>query len=177
MTTTDITRLIRQSLAGGILLITALLLMSVTQARAETLKGRNVYHITKAEAIEVGDVPGHVVGIAECRGLTFFEDGEIAIVSGLFTFDYTNGSGTHEAYFLYTFEDGSTLVSRPKGTTRAIQGGKYSVFEGMQTYIRGSGRFEGIKGSGSYTGKRVAPVAAGADCYRDFTGTYTLPPR
>lgn len=177
MASMNVTRVMRQSHAAAILVITALLLMFVTQAGAETLKGRDAYHITKAEAIKVGDVPGHAVGVAKCRGLTFFDDGEVATLSVIFTYDYTNGDGTHEAYLLCTFEDGSTVVSKLKGTTRAIQGGKYSSFKGTQSYIGGNGRFKGIKGSGSYTGKRVAPVASGADCYRDFTGTYTLSPR
>ena len=158
-------------------LLMALLLMSLTQARAETVeeKGRIAYHITKAEASQVGDVPGHVVGVAEARGLSFIENGKIATYFAVFTFDYTKGSGTHETYGIATYEDGSTTVTKGQGTTTAAEGGKYSLFKGTFEYISGSGRFEGIKGSGDYSGKRVTSLAAGADCYTDYTGTYTLP--
>jgi len=159
------------------LIMTAFLLMSVTQTGAETVtqKGRIAYHLTKVEGFQVGDVPGHVVGAGEAKGLSFLDNGEIAAYSASFTFDYTKGSGTFQSYGITTYEDGSTMVTRGQATTTAVQGGKYSLFKGTYSYISGSGRFEGIKGSGSFTGKRVTSLAAGADCYVDFTGTYTLP--
>jgi len=57
-----------------VLLVTAGLLVSVTQARAETVKGRAVFHASKVEMIEVGDIPGHVVGLVEFKGLVFYSD-------------------------------------------------------------------------------------------------------
>ena len=90
-------------------------------------------------------------------------------------FDYINGNGKHQGYSSTTFEDGSTKFSSFEGITKEVEGGKSSLFEGTYTYIRGTGRFEGIEGSGSYTGKRITPLVAGADCYSDFAGTRTLP--
>ena len=138
-------------------------------------KVRNVYSVFKAEAAKVGDVPGHVVGVAEANGLIFPEKNEPAAYSVQFMFDYVNGSGTHWAYAMSTWEDGSTTVIKAEGTTTATQGGKISLFEGTYTYVKGTGRYAGIKGGGSYTGKRVTPLAAGAFCYSDATETYTLP--
>ena len=40
----------------------------------------------------------------------------------------------------------------------------------------GSGRFEGIRGKGTYVGRRVAPLSAGADGYIDLSSSYTMPP-
>ena len=144
---------------------------------AETIqqKSRTVYSIFKAEAAKVGDVPGHVVGVAEANGLIFPEKDEPAAYSVQFMFDYVNGSGRHWAYSVSTWEDGSTTVIKSEGTTTATQGGKISLFEGTYTYVKGTGRYAGIKGGGSYTGKRVTPLAAGAFCYSDATDTYTLP--
>ena len=95
----------------GILVIAVWHLASVTQAGAEDLKWRQAQHITKAESIQVGDVPGHIVGAGEIAGLAFFANGEVATLSAKATFDYTNGSGPHRAYNLYAFEDGSKLNS------------------------------------------------------------------
>ncbi len=52
------------------------------QAGAETAKGRTVYHFFKVERIEVGDVPGHVIGVADGRGLVSFDTGEVRQVTG-----------------------------------------------------------------------------------------------
>jgi len=58
--------------------------------------------------------------------------------------------------------------ARPDGT---------STFEGTYTYIGGTGRFAGVKGGGSYTGKRLAPVSQGApaDAFSENISAYTLP--
>lgn len=136
--------------------------------------GRTVYHITKAQAAAVGDVPGHLVGIAESSGLNFDDNGEVGTYYGVFTFDYINGTGTHEAYTVTTYKDGSTTILKTQGTTRLLKDG-ISRFSGEFTYVKGTGRFEGIQGTGVYTGRRVSPLNAGGDCYSLYNGTYTLP--
>jgi len=147
-------------------------------AGAETVKGRSVYHFVKIERIEVGDVSGHVIGVGEHRGLMSLDTGEVATHIGRFTLDYTSGSGTFQGYNLVTFEDGSTKIFKAQGRTTAQPSG-VSTFEASYSYIKGSGRFEGIQGTGSFTGKRMTPLTPGvpADSYLDFTETYTLPPR
>jgi len=167
MSATKLSRFSRSSLAGAVLLIAASLLLSATQARTETVKFRGVFHQIKVEDIEVGDVPGNVIGIAENKGLVFFENGEVATYSEVLTFDFTNGSFTGQGYTIITFEDGSTQVIKFLGTDK-----EKGLWKGTFTYLRGSGRFEGIKGSGSFTGKFFESIATG---YDDFTGTYTLP--
>lgn len=139
-------------------------------------KGRAVYHFVKAEVMQVGDVPGHVIGIVDASGLTFPDTGEVATYSDKISFDLINGTGPHQAYVVNTFEDKSTQITLNKGATTAHRDGT-STFEGTYTYVGGTGRFAGIKGGGSYTGKRMAPVTAGgpADSFTDYVGTYTLP--
>ncbi len=167
MYATRLTKLSRASLAGVVLLIAACLQLYANQAREETEKGRSVFRMTKKEEIEVGDVPGHVVGVIEDKGLTFYENGEIATMSNVFTFDNTYGIGTAQGYSIYTFEDGSTQVHKWQESWT-----EEGLCKGTYTYVRGTGRFEGIKGSGSFSGKFFESVATG---YDDFTGTYTLP--
>ena len=147
-------------------------------AGAESVKGRSVYHFVKIERIEVGDVPGHMVGVAEHRGLMSLDTGEVATHISRLTFDYTNGSGTFQGYSSVTFEDGSTKIFKAQGRTTAQPGG-VSTFEASYTYLKGTGRFDGIQGTGSFAGKRIAPLTPGAsgDSYLDFTETYTLPTR
>ncbi len=153
------------------------LFMAVSLAGAETIKGRTVYHFNKVEVVKVGDAPGHIVGVAEGSGLNSLDNGEVAAYSNKITIDYVDGSGTFEGYGVNSYEDGSVTVVKVQGTTTALPGGKVSLFKGTYSFVKGTVRFEGIKGSGSLTGKRVVPIGAGAECYMDTTETYTLPTR
>jgi hypothetical protein len=142
------------------------------------MKGRSSQHVTKAHAIEVGDVPGHNLFLIEQGGLFFQEDGQVATVSVKGLADFIQGSGPALGYFSYTYEDGSTTYGKYKLTVTAAPGGKTTSWEGTFEYIKGTGRFEGIKGGGTITGKRLAPLpGAGAEVYNDLAGTYTLPPK
>jgi hypothetical protein len=162
---------------GGVPIILAWLLVSITEVDAESLKWRQSQHHVKAETVEVRDVPGHVIGVTDLGGVAFFETGGVAVLSLKGLIDYTNGSGPHQAYSLYAFQDGSGFVIKMQGTTMATQDGKDFQFTGTFSFIRGSGRFAGIQGSGSYSGRRLATLGIGAEGYMDYTASYTVPSR
>ena len=78
------------------------------------------------------------------------------------------------------FEDGSTLVLSWKGPTSQSRtaDGKYYEYGMSAEFAEGTGRFEGVKGTGTFTGK--APLwdedyRAKGFTYYEFEGTYTLP--
>ena len=87
-------------------------------AGAETSKWRQTLYVNKIDKIDVGDVPGHIVGVAEGGGVAFFENGDIATYWWKGTIDYTKGAGTSMGYMLYTFEDESTFLA---GALAALQ--------------------------------------------------------
>jgi len=157
------------------LIMTAFLLMSATQAVAATMKCRWVLSHTKVEVIKVGDVEGHIIALIDITGLALLETGEVAVVTEWGTADYTKGTGIHRGYERLTFEDGSTIDLKYEGTTRPDPKGKGSFLKGAFVIYQGSGRYAGIKGDGSYTGRRVAPVGVAAQLYGDMILTYTLP--
>ena len=162
----------------GILFIAALLLVPATQARAksEKVEGRSFTQITRIHVIKVGDVDGHVIGVFERRGLGSV-NGEVAKYLNRGMFDYIKGKGTAEGYTTYTFEDGSTTVAKFQGTVTPTKD-KRSTAKGTYSYIGGSGRFEGIKGGGSWTVMRYTPYTAEetkGDVIVNFTGTRTMP--
>ncbi len=163
----------------GILLIATLLLVPATQARAETVKFRVVNYLVRVEWSPVGDVEGHLIGFFLRGGLVFYENGEVATYSARGSFDSIKGRSSYEGYGLTTFEDGSTIVSKIQGTLTPIEGTKQRSGKGTGEYIKGTGRFEGIKGSLSYTGKQVTPYSKKegtfSDAYYDVTATYTVP--
>jgi hypothetical protein len=164
-------------LLKNLLIILVWLLASATQAGAVTLKWRQVQHVTRLESIEVQDIPGHILGIGQGTGLAFFPIGGTATFLYSFTMDYINGSGPHTLYFVYTFTDGSTIVTKNEGITAVEQEGKIFSFKGESTIIRGSGKFAPIQGRGTYMGKGFLPPAKDKmEWYLDFDLTYTLDP-
>ncbi len=98
-------------------IIITLLFMSVvlvpTTQGADEIAGRNVQHTLKVETMEVGDVPGHILGVIQSHGLAFYtkgpDSGKIATRIGTTLFDVVNGKGTLTGHEVKTFQDGSTL--------------------------------------------------------------------
>lgn len=158
------------------LIVVAFLLTSYSPAIAETMKFRAACFHKRAEIIEVGDVEGHIMGVGEAPALASFENGEVAAAKVNWFADYIKGEGMTQAYTRLTFEDGATIDYKYLVTTRLDPSGKGSLFKSQSLEIlRGTGRFAGIKGEGTLTGKRIAPLGAGARVYLDIILTYSLP--
>lgn len=160
----------------SIVVIGILFLGSIRQAGAETLKGRVVLTVTKDETIPVGDEAGHLLGLQIQEGLTFFENGETAKMRNENVYDMMPGKGGQAInYNIWTFEDGSIVINRTQRFMVTDQSGNLSA-KITSEFVKGTGRFEGIKGTGSATGK-VFPASKGeaGRFFADFTWTYTLP--
>jgi hypothetical protein len=136
---------------------------------------RRVQSTAKVTTVEVGDVPGHVVGVVEFKGLSFFADGEIATHTNPATFDLINGSGPHQGYVVHYFDDGSTSIERYQGEAKLSADGKRTVVSGTFQCVGGTGRFEGLKGEGTYRGERLGALQTGDYVYVDTTGSCTVP--
>ena len=162
----------------GILLIAALLLLPATQAEAKTVKFKVTGPLTKVEWIAVPDVERHVVALYERRGVAIFENGETAAFHTRGTSDLIKGLGTYHGYSDYTYADGSTVILKYTRTLTLAPGDKMRTLKGEGEYIKGTGRFEGIKGKASYIGKYVTPYTKDetkGDVVFDVTATYTVP--
>jgi hypothetical protein len=147
----------------------AVFLVPMARAAEGTITGRVVAHYTKMETMEVGDVPGHVMGVAQQTGLMFYSTGEIARKAATFTFDLMKGKGTFVDYSIYTDQDGSTRFIKATGTAGPVADGKKFVMEGTFECIGGTGRYEGDKGTGTFKGERIGEIKTGGDAYYDFT--------
>jgi len=148
-----------------------------TQAGEETMNFKLVSMIEKREMVKVTQTEGVMIGVLDRKGLSIFENGEIATTSCRAIFDTKKG---FQGYSSIIFEDGSTLLLSWKGPTSQSRpaGGKYYEYGIAVEYAEGTGRFKGIKGSGTLTGK--APqwdddYKSKGFTYYAFTGTYTLP--
>ena len=158
-------------------LIVASLFVPATQALAEDMKYRATCYLTKVEAIPVGDVEGHVILVYERRGVAIFEDGECAAYLTRGTADLTKHQGPVQGYGQLTYKDGSTNISKWEASMSISPGEKLPSFKGRGEWIKGTGKFEGIKGSFSFNGKYITPYSkeTKGDVYFELTGTYTLP--
>ena len=160
-----------------IILISAWILGSVLQAGAETMKCRTSTVVTKDETLSVGYEEGHVLGLQITEGLAFFENGEIANIRSHLVYDrydkvVPGKSSQAIGYTTFTFEDRSTIVQR----FQRLQVSGEASAKVTSELIKGTGRFEGIKGSVSGTSKRVPEVKGEAKKYvSDMIFTFALP--
>jgi len=162
----------------SILVIGIGLLGSVTGAGAETMKIKGVTTATKAEILPVGDEEGHVLGLQMLEGLSLFENGEIAKTKSWAISDRDPAKGIQASgYILTTFADGSTILQKIQ---RTMTPDKNGIFSATMTgeMVKGTGRFEGIKGTTASTGKNFMPGKGEAMIlFTEMTYTYTLPPK
>ncbi len=164
----------------GILVIAAWLLGSVTQSGAETMKYRLSTYIVHFEVLPIRDTEGHIVATFSRKGLAFFENGEVGTFTNWGTLDFIKGKGSFQYYNIITHEDGSATMAKGEGTAEPSPKG-LSLYKGTAEFIKGTGRFEGIKGNATFSGKGMTPFSKEkgllADAYFDVTATYTLPPK
>jgi hypothetical protein len=152
-----------------------------TGVGAETLKLQVSNVVTKGEIVPIENIEGTVL-ISMVRDGTFvIENGELGTMRFIGTACATTGKGgTFSGYIMYIFGDGSTIL----GT---IQPGNFwpdpekivsGIQKGSGELIMGSGRFKGIKGTQTMTGKLLKTIKGevASRVYNDFILTYTLSP-
>ena len=122
---------------------------------------RRVQGTAKVTTVEVGDVPGHVVGVVEFKGLSFFADGEVATHTNPATFDLTNGSGPHQGYVIHYFDDGSTSIERYQGEAKLSADGKRTAVTGTFQCVGGTGSVRRAEGRGHLQGRARGRAAHG----------------
>ena len=160
----------------SILVISAWVLLSTIEARAETMNYRAYSYVVKAEEVLIGDVEGHTLGLETRRSFAVFENGEVASGTLFVMGDYIKGLGSNISYGTITFADGSTIMTRRQMTITGPGGGPASG--GLKgEIIKGTGRFEGIKGTITQTTKflPLEKGETGRKTISEATITYTLP--
>jgi hypothetical protein len=152
----------------ALLSVTALF-VPTTRAADEITTGRVIAHFTKTEIMEVGDVPGHVLGVAQQAGLMFPSKGEISRKAATLHFDLIKGKGTFVDYSFYTDLDGSTRFIKSVGKVGPVGDGKKFAIEGEFECVGGTGRYEGYRGAGTFKGERIGAIKDGGDAFYDFS--------
>lgn len=165
----------------GILVIITCLLAAYAvfaQGSKKTMKYKSILHPTQRKDLEAGDVPDHRLIVGENKGLIILDNGDMGTYTGWWLWDETERDkkeqGSGHGYGVLTFADGSTIVTTFEGAHSGdLSVDSFSIYEkGTLVFTKGTGKYKGIKGTGTYSGKRFAPGAE--NCY-EMTVSYTLP--
>ena len=143
-------------------------------AKADAVRWRHSFHLNHASTYVVNDRAGHVVGAGSGTGLGFWPHDQVATMDLTYYVDFQNSGGPFVAYEVYTFRDGSTVNVKRVGRTTEDPATHIATLRGTFIFVSGSGRFAGIAGRGTFVGKRLRALKAGADQYIDFSGTYKV---
>jgi len=162
----------------GVVVLSVWVFGSAMQAGAET---RNLKYYTwtiNRLSTPIADVEGHTIGLTVTGILYAFEDGEVASGTAYGMGDLIKNAGPFSQYININFTDGSTIIVKGQGTIGSTATGTSFGKAGMKNeFIKGTGRFEGIRGT--VTAKmKYLPLEkgeAGPRGYGEATWTYTLP--
>jgi hypothetical protein len=121
-----------------------------------------------------GDAAGHMVVLtkANCTWPTPLDIAgaktKTAVDVGVA--DVHGGTGTIHGYNTTTMDNGDKVAVSYQGTTKMNQDGS-GTFSGTWKWTHGTGKFKGIKGSGTFKGGGAADGSSSGD----IEGEYTLP--
>ena len=155
-----------------ILLVAFVWLMGFsTSANAETMKFKIYNWQTKIEDIPVGDAEGHSVGVELRSAFYVFENGELANTKIVSSYDLVKAAGAYKNYITMNFEDGSIIIVKSEGMVGVPSA------EFKSEIIKGTGRFQGIKGTGTSKAKYLPQEKgeAAPKGWGEGTLSYTLP--
>jgi hypothetical protein len=123
----------------------------------------------KWEQIEVGDEEGHVIGISESKQIYINETtGEkgISVSIGLMDINPKMGQASGHGYGVSYYKDGSKTFRSWEG--KAVGKGHW---QGVWTITKGTGKYEGVKGGGTWDSWDLAPQHS----YLEVVGEMEMP--
>ena len=137
----------------------------------ERIKAHGASFTVKWEQIEVGDEEGHVIGISESIQIYFNETtGEKSTSTSIGLMDINiktgQGSGHGYGYGVSLLKDGAKRIRTWEG--KSVGNGHW---KGTWSYIKGTGKYEGIKGGGTWDSYYLAPQQS----YLEVEGEMEMP--
>jgi hypothetical protein len=123
----------------------------------------------KWEHIEVGDEKGHVIGVYKSKKI-YFDDitGEkfFGLSVGSMDINFKTGQGFVKGYGINTHKNGDKTISTHKG--KPVGKGHW---KGTFTYVKGTGKYEGISGGGTWDQYSLNKTQS----YSEIKGEYQIP--
>ena len=123
----------------------------------------------KWEQIEVGDEKGHVLAVYNAKAIYFNEiTGEKHASATVNTIDinFKTGQGSIQGYGISTYKNGDKTIRTHKG--KPVGKGHW---KGTFTYVKGTGKYEGISGGGTWDHYSLSKTQS----YGEIKGEYQLP--
>ena len=152
-----------------LLLVLILAVVSPVLSQSNSLKFDIKYEVTSNDFLLVADTTDHKMGKAEGTGSVMFSDGTQGVCNVYFIYDYLDGNGDFIEYYDIKMNDGSLLTVQAKGQSiGASKDGTAPLFTGAVTITGGSGKYEGVFGSGSVSGNRHQELVDGAKVKMSF---------
>jgi hypothetical protein len=119
---------------------------------------------TQQQALPVSDAAGPVLLLTQSTGSNR-STGKFDYMPGAEVInreiaDLTQGNGPHQGY-ITEIKGADTSVTRWQGqvtTTLGADQKPATRFEGKWTKVSGTGRYEGVTGNGTYTGRMLSPT-------------------
>ena len=136
----------------------------------EKMKWHGASWGTNWQQIEVGDEEGHVLAIAERKSIHINENtGERSTsdVKNHLDINLKTGQGNVKGYGVSTFPNGDKIVRTHEG--KPVGKGHW---RGTWKYIKGTGKYEGIKGSGTWDSYSMG---RGQPSYLEVEGDVEMP--
>ena len=121
----------------------------------EKIKAHGTSVTTKWHQIEVGDEEGHVIAVSEGKQVYFDEitgDKSSSTSKNIMDINLKTGQGTSKGYGVSIFPNGDKTIRTHEG--KPVGKGHW---KGTWTYTKGTGKFEGIKGGGTWDSYSLAP--------------------
>jgi len=152
--------------------LAALSLAGVASAQTKITISEQCTRPTAEYTIPVGDHPGHLFRIEQstCTPQPVVEIAGVAVkqhqVTGFSEIDAGQGTGHDQWFHVFTMANGDSVYARSQGTA-AFDGTRFKSSTAQWTFEGGTGKFQGLKGSGSYA---CHPAPGGWAC--DAQGEY-----
>ena len=145
-------------------------------AKAEDVEYQVVNYLDGVNFIPVPDVEKHAIGTYERRGVAIFKNGETAAFHTRGLWDFVDHNGVFNGYQTLTFPDGSTNTIKYSGNMTK-EGENLPTLKAKGEYVKGTGKYEGIKGNVTIEGKYITPYnkETKADAVFNQKASYTLP--
>ncbi len=128
------------------------------------VSGKQTCAYNKLERTYVDDIEGHMVSYMVAEGVNV-STGEVPFFNGaqlvsIITSDIVYFNGEFQGYTKFS-NKGDNLFSKFSGkitNTLSAEGNHVQSMEGTFTFIKGTGQYENIKGSGRFKGRYLTKI-------------------
>jgi hypothetical protein len=163
--------------SSAVLAISAFILCHSAFAVAESINYKFNAQLVKTDVVSNDEVDGHAVYLIVEN--IVFENGENATINDVATSAHIQGTGPFMQTVSLNFVDGSTITTKRQGTIITSSEGTGPLCNWTSEILKGSGRFEGIKGGqiDRATALKIQKGELEGEMQGEGTIIYTLSPK